>query len=328
MMAHRLWLNGLGIAALLSGASGCGVADLDLGDPGDNSLRAALTRSSEDLELTDLPSRRAIGERTLAAAREQAEASEVEQIDAGEGLAPIDAVSTADADRAVRALEPLIAAALRTEAQATTLRATGARELFTADRLIGAAVAGEVRVDSSFPGEPSEALGGRSEAQVVAELSGLIDELGRAVDPAVTSWVVVRRAGLHAGLVFLASAGVVELNPALIYYWSPLTQPAPAVGVVPTTVGASTGERPANDWEVLMRWLGQADPPTWTNLGGGVSQTDDGGFTDPTTTYPTQCCCPCSAFGPDRSGWHGRAAIALAMALPLGLLFVARRRTR
>jgi len=149
------------------------------------------------------------------------------------------------------------------------------------------------------------------------------------LDPSVASWIVVRRAGLHAGLVFLASAGVVELNPALVYYWGPLNQPTPALGTAPTAVSSSTQTPPANDWEVLLRWLGQADPTSWTNLGGGVAQTSDGGSTTPPTTeMPTCPCCWCSAFGLGRAGPAGGAAAVLALALPLGLLLVIRRRAR
>ncbi|MBN2359329.1 MAG: hypothetical protein JXR83_07735 [Deltaproteobacteria bacterium] len=327
MAARSLASCALGAVLLAATAGGCGTADP--GELDDDSLRAALLQSTDALELTDLPTRRSLGERLLTAAREQVEADEAEQISSSSEAAPIDAVAAVDAEREARALEPMIAAALRADGWTTALRAVGPRDLFAVEHLVATAPDPAVRIDSGFGQASSDALGGRSEAVVVAELSGLIGALGRAADPETASWIVVRRTGLRAGLVFLATAGVVELNPALLYFLSPLGQANPAVGAAPAAVGATRDRPPANDWEVLMRWLDRTVAPSWTRLGHGQQQIDDGDDYDPMSEGPAGCpCCGCSAFGLGLRHPAAGAVALLALALPFCALLAVRRRLR
>ncbi len=325
-VAGRVLFFTTALAALT--ALGCGgVADSV--EQADGSLRAALARSPEELELVDLIARRAVAERLLETARLQVQAGETEAVDAEAEVAVLGAVAEVDDARQLRGEEPIVAAVVRNQAQELTVLAGGPAMLFRVDSLIVEQLDPSLRVDSAFGNEPSEALGGRSEAQTVEALSGLLGELAREAAPEQSSWTVMRRPGLRAGLVVLPEEGIIELNPALPYYLSALARPDVVDATTPAAVADPEARPPAEDWDIFMRWLEGADPSDWTNLGTG--QTYDSGYYDdpydPTPTYASLCpCCYCSSFGLGVQGPAGGVVVVLATLLPLGFLLALRRR--
>jgi len=326
MKSTKLVLLGVGSwLALIGGACGGGEVTVDTDT---DSLRAALTRSTDQLEMEDVRTRGAVAERLLAAARAQIEDGDSAQVARAENEAPIDAIERADDGRAEQQRDPLVIAAVRSEAELVTIRATGRAELMTSAAVSATEASAAVRVGEGFATDPSEALGGRSELETADALGALLVELGAELDAPADSWVVMRRPGLRAGIAFLPEEGIVELNPTLLYYFAALDRPGYLVAEAPAALNDPSRKPPASEWEVFVRWLEEADPTSWTNLNTAPGQTMDGGSSEPfeePTPVPAGCpCCFCSSSG---LGWQGQGLAALfVFVLPLGVLFTLRRR--
>jgi hypothetical protein len=322
-MKKRTGLLCAGSALTALALVGCDLNSVDAGADDGLSLREALARSPEELELADLPGRRAVAERMLLTARTQAELGEHEPLTEPSA---VDVVGTADGLRDARGADPILFASVRDGTTELVVTAAGQAELFTASALAADAVDPRIRVDVGFPRESSEALAGRSEAQSVEALSSFLAALGQHAAGDVASWTVMRRPGLRAAAVLLVDDSIIELNPAFVYYAAALTRPVAVVAAAPASAGGPDSAPPANDWQVFLRWLQSADPAQWTNLGTGESQSYDAGYTEPTPTPTLPCCCGCSALGLGAGSSLGGLAVVLGALLPLGALLLIRRR--
>ncbi|MFH1812126.1 MAG: hypothetical protein ABIJ09_25540 [Pseudomonadota bacterium] len=325
-------LHGIALASFslaVMSLVGCDSASLDPASGEDPSLRAALSRTPEELELADLPGRRAVAERMLRTARTQVESQEREQLEAAATAGVIGAVGVVDGERDARGVDPILVAAVQGGDDAIQVEATGTIDFFTPEHLTAEALDPRLRIDVGFLHESSEALGGRSEAQTVEALSGFLGSLGQQAAPTVTSWTVMRRPGLRAALVLLVDEGILEVNPAFLYYISAISRPVSVAVAVPATAGGPDSKPPADDWQIFLRWLESADPSSWTNLGTGESQSYDSGYYEPTPTpnpFLLCPCCYCSSLGLGVEGPARGFAAILGALLPLGALILIRRR--
>ena len=320
---HGLLCAGSALAALV--LVGCDVGTVDPSAGDELSLREALARSPEELALADLPGRRAVAERMLLTARTQAELGEHEQLSEP---TQVDAVGAADGVRDARGADPILFAAVRDGETELNVAATGRAELFDVGPLATDSADPRVRIDIEFPRESSEALAGRSEAQTVEGLSSFLGALGQQAAGEVTSWTVMRRPGLRAAAVLLIDDGIIEFNPALLYYVAALTRPVSVQAAAPATAGGPDSKPPADDWQIFLSWLESANPSQWTNLGTGESQSYDAGYTPTPSPNPLALCpcCWCSSFGLGVEGPVRGLTAALGVLLPLGALLLIRRR--